>query len=354
MSSRLSFLANGMARGAALALLAMTLSVVACAPATTTASSATPTPAPTATATPTPTPAPKLAPPSALIAFDAAMGEFAEGLTLDNEGQNAYVATAAGKILKVSLATKTKTEFGTLPGTIPSDGTVYVLGLAFDAAKNLYVAVTTCGPKYQIGIYKVGSAGGEATKLASVAGFVNGIAVGSDDNLYVTESSGGKILKVTAAGVVTDWASGAALAGGDTASVCATGFGIGANGIVLTADNAYVTNSDKASLVKVICNTDGSAGAVSVVRASDCDTFRGADGLAVGPDGSLYVASNAQEAVLRYNLADKTLTTVASGSLFAFPSSLTYNGTDGALYVVNAAFGEKKTPGIVKLPIVVK
>lgn len=279
-------------------------------------------------------------------------GEFAEGITLDKDGQNAYLATAAGKILKVSLATKTKTVFGSLPGTIPSNNSLYVLGLAFDSASNLYIAVTSFGPDYQTGIYKLGTAGGTATRLASVNGFVNGIAVGSDDTLYVTDSANGKILKVTGAGVVTDWAADAALVGGE--STCATGFNIGANGIVLTADAAYVTNSDKASLVKVVRKSDGTAGAVSVVRASDCATFNGADGLAVGPDGSFYVAANAQEAVLRYNPADQKLTTVASGSLFAFPSSLAYNAADGALYVANAAFGEKKTPGVVKIPVAIK
>ncbi|MEB3204359.1 MAG: SMP-30/gluconolactonase/LRE family protein [Candidatus Sericytochromatia bacterium] len=289
-----------------------------------------------------------------MIAFDPMQGELAEGITLDKDGQNAYLATAAGQILKVSLATKTKTVFGSLPGTIPSDQSVFVLGLAFDSASNLYIAVTSFGPNYQTGIYKLGTAGGEATRLASLNGFVNGIAVGSDDTLYVTDSGNGKILKVTGAGVVTDWVADVALTGGASVSACDSGFGIGANGIALTADAAYVTNSDRASLVKVVRKSDGTAGAVSVVKDTDCATFNGADGLAVGPDGSFYIAANQQDAILRYNPADQKLTTVASGSLFAFPSSIVYNDADGALYVANAAFGEKKTPGVVKIPVAIK
>ena len=293
----------------------------------------------------------KVPPPSLVAALDPAKGEFGEGLTLDRARTRAYTATAAGSILSIDLADGSKVEYGKLPKP-PSDGTVYVLGLAFDSASNLYVAVASFGPRYKGGIYKVPSGGGKATLYASGSGmaFPNGIAVAGDDSLFVSDATG-KILRVSKAGKVSTWFNQAAFTSGDNTSACKTGYNIGANGIALAEDALYFSNSDRAALVKVARNPDGSAGAASFVVASDCATFRGADGIAMGPAGKIYVASNQQGAVLAV-AEDGTVSTVASGALLdAFPSSVAYSVVDDALYVINAAFGEKKEPRLVKVPL---
>ncbi|MEB3187550.1 MAG: SMP-30/gluconolactonase/LRE family protein [bacterium] len=306
-------------------------------------------PAPSSSPAPTAKP---LAPPSLLKAFDPNSYEFAEGLALDKAGEFAYTGAATGLIFKVSLADGSKSTYGQIPG-VPSDQSVYVLGTAFDSTGNLFIACASMG-SFQKGIYKIPAGGGNATLFASDAamGFPNGLAVDASDALYVSDSSG-KIWHVTKAGVVTKWFEDAAVLTPDASSSCATGFFIGANGIALGADALYITNSDRASLVKIPLKGDGTAGTAEAVVASNCSTFRGADGLAIGPDGSFYVASNQQEAVLKVTSGGE-VSTVASGSLFAFPASLSYNDKDGVLYVINAAFGDKKEPGIVKVPIVAK
>lgn len=293
----------------------------------------------------------KVPPPSLVVALDPARGEFGEGLTLDRARTRAYTATAAGTILSIDLVDGSKVEYGKLPKP-PADGTVYVLGLAFDSASNLYVAVASFGPRYKGGIYKVHSGGGNATLFASGSGmaFPNGIAVAGDDSLFVSDATG-KILRVSKAGKVSTWFNQAAFTSGDNSSACKTGYNIGANGIALSEDALYFTNTDRAALVKVPRNPDGSAGAASFVVASSCATFRGADGIAMGPAGKIYVASNQQGAVLAV-AEDGTVSTVASGPLLdAFPSSVAYSVVDGAVYVINAAFGEKKEPRLVKVPL---
>ncbi|MEB3187229.1 MAG: SMP-30/gluconolactonase/LRE family protein [bacterium] len=289
--------------------------------------------------------------PSLVAAFDPMKGEFAEGLTLGKGGSDAYAATATGAILKIALADGSRSVYGNLPAP-PSDGSVYVLGLAFDSSANLYVAVTSFGPKYKTGIYKVAPGGGAAKLFASGSGmmFPNGISVDSDDSLFVSDATG-KIFKISKAGKIATWFAQPAFTAGDNSSPCKTGYNIGANGIALTSDTLYFSNSDRAALVKVGRKPDGSAGDATFLAASNCSTLRGADGIALGPDGKIYVASNQQGAVLAV-AQDGSVSTVASGDLLdAFPSSVVFSAADEALYVVNAAFGEKKTPRLVKVPV---
>ncbi len=333
-------------------MLALGLAIAACTQPSTSPSGiqASPTPTPSTSPSASPTPVP----PSQVLALDPTKFELAEGLVLDKNGQFAYTATAAGRILKISLADGTKSEIGSLP-TPPSDNSVYVVGLAFDSSDNLYIAAASFGTGYQGGIYKL--AKGSNTATIFVAGgpangmfFPNGIAVAADDSLFVSDSTG-KILKVSSVGTVTTWFSEADYTSSDASSSCKTGFNIGANGIVLASDAVYFTNSDRAALVKVLRNTDGSAGAASFVVPSNCATFRGADGLALTPEGTFLVASNQQNALLAVD-KNGAVSTVASGALFnAFPSSVAYDATSKTAYVINAAFGDVKEPRLVKVPL---
>ncbi|MEB3299998.1 MAG: hypothetical protein VKO21_11005 [Candidatus Sericytochromatia bacterium] len=276
-------------------------------------------------------------------------GELGEGLTLDKAGAFAYTATVAGKILKVSLADGTTTEVGVLAQFPQGRQDIYVVGLAFDAAENLDIAVTSFGPAYTSGIYRLAKGGSVAALRTQVAGFPNGLSFAPDGTCFVSNSFG-QIQTVSASGDVSSWFSEPGLTDGDASSSCATGFGIGANGIHATDEAVYFTNSDRAQMVKVARKGDGTAGDSSFVVPSNCATFNGADGVAPGPNGSFYVASNQQNALLKVTSAG-VVSVVASGSLFAFPSSVAYSAKDSAVYVINAAFGDVKKPGIVKVPV---
>ncbi len=291
----------------------------------------------------------EVAPPSLIAALDPARGEFAEGLTLDRSGHHAYCATAAGRILRISLTDGTRSEVGRLPDP-PANRSVFVLGLAFDSRENLYIAVASTG-SYRRGVYRLTRGSDRASLFASTdMVWPSGVAVDADDCLFVADASG-KILKVSTEGRVSTWFKQVEFTAPDDASACTTGHRIGANGLLVQSDALIFSNTDRASLVKVARNPDGSAGAASFIVAPNCATFRGVDGITSGSAGVIYVVSNQQGAVLAVSPGG-TVTTVASGALFdAFPSSLEYSATNRSLFVINAAFGDKKEPRLVKVPL---
>ncbi|MEB3236596.1 MAG: hypothetical protein VKO64_03080 [Candidatus Sericytochromatia bacterium] len=302
----------------------------------------------------TPTPTLTLGTPSIVASFDASQRQFAEGLALDKSGAYAYTATLAGEIFRVNLQDGKKLRVATLEN-FPQDteeGQLFVAGVAFDADENLDIAVAYFAEdgKYESGIYRMAKGGSVASLRTRVLGFPNGIAYAPDGTCFVSNSFG-QILTVSASGEASEWFKEAGVTNGDEDSACATGLVIGANGIHVTGDAVYFTNSDRAQLVKVVRKSDGTAGERSFVVSSNCATFNGADGLVLGPDGNFYVASNNQNALLKVTPAG-AVSVVASSSVFAFPTSLVYSAKDSAIYLSNFAYGgDVNKPGIVKVPV---
>ncbi len=302
----------------------------------------------------------QLAPPRFVAEFDAQMGEFPEGLAIDNAGTNAYVGfMSTGQIVKVGLSDGMVTPYGSVPQPPPM-GAGFLLGLAFDSNENLYAAVASFDMNYQAGIYQIPKGGGAATLFASDPLMVlpNGIAVDKDDNLFVTDSAFATVYKIDQNKMVTKWFSDATLLGSDSTSMCASGMNIGANGITIVGDAVYVSVTDKASLVKIGINPDGTAGSASAVIAPDCGSLAGADGITRGPDGTIYVAANGQNAMLQVG-SDNKAKVLSSDAIFDSPASVVYGqGQKGpALFVTNAAIvsaqmmGGTPKPALVEVPL---
>ncbi|OQB29317.1 MAG: Serine/threonine-protein kinase PknD [Bacteroidetes bacterium ADurb.Bin174] len=154
--------------------------------------------------------------------------------------------------------------------TITSYGSYnYSLGLCSDAAGNLYVS------DYH-SIYKVPTDTRQKTLLAgggSESGFINGtgsaarfnypgyMAIDASGNIYVTDGENHAIRKITPAGVVTT------LAGSGTAG-----------------------------------SADGTGAAASFNRPS---------GIAIGPDGHLYISESGNHTIRKITLPDGVVTTIA-------------------------------------------
>ena len=145
----------------------------------------------------------------------------------------------------------------------------YSLGLCSDAAGNLYVS------DYH-SIYKVPTDTRQKTLLAgggSESGFINGtgsaarfnypgyMAIDASGNIYVTDGENHAIRKITPAGVVTT------LAGSGTAG-----------------------------------SADGTGAAASFNRPS---------GIAIGPDGHLYISESGNHTIRKITLPDGVVTTIA-------------------------------------------
>jgi hypothetical protein len=285
-----------------------------------------------------------------LIEFDAMMGQQSEGLALTAD--SALVGfLPIGEIGEVDLATSMLTDWGsTAPFPMPGAG--YLLGLAIDSNDNVYGGLASFSPAVLGGVYQWPAAGGvQATPWATDNAFFfpNGLAFDSNDILYVADSIG-TIFEVNQQGNVQEWLSDPLLVG-DMAN-CAnapTPLDIGANGIAITATDMYVANTNFGTIVRVPIEANGAAGVPEVLAGPDCTTLGGADG--VWLDGTtLYVAVNAANAIVSVDVADGTVTPIFSGAPLQSPASIV-KGSDGALYVTNAAFGMMQVPGLVKITL---
>jgi YVTN family beta-propeller protein len=284
-----------------------------------------------------------------LVEFDAMMGELAEGLAVRDDA--AYVGfLALGEIVAVDLGNNMVTPFGST-APIPMDGGFF-LGLAIDSADNVYGGLASFDMAVLGGVYQWPPTGGlQATPWAADNAIVapNGLAFDADDTLYVSDSAG-VIHTVDAQGTVSEWLSDPLLLGDAMNCMNApTPFPIGANGIAVDAGNAYVANTNFATVIRIPIENNGNAGTPEVIAGPDCELLGGADGVAL--DGTtLYVTVNASNTVLAIDTANGNVTTIYSGMPLQSPASIAIAG-DGSLIVTNAAFAPGQTSGLVRLTL---
>jgi gluconolactonase len=200
-----------------------------------------------------------------------------EGVTYAPDG-NVYATGEAGQVYRVSLDGKF-TQLGATGG--------YGLGIAADAASNLYVC--DMGVKAVVRVKPDGSAatyskGADAEPL-TVPNFPVFDAAG---NLYVSNSgnwqgSNGHIQRIDPSGKGSVWSRQAA------------GF---TNGLALSSDGRflYVVESTPPLISRIEIRADGSAGAYEVVAALPGVV---PDGIAFDHDGTLYVACYAPDRIYR-------------------------------------------------------
>jgi hypothetical protein len=284
-----------------------------------------------------------------LVRFDPSQGALSEGLAL--RGRTAYFGYAStGQVVAVDLDSAKVTPYSTLPQ--PAAGKGFVTGLAL-RGETLYGGLASFVPEVQAGIYKVGTPGAPATLYAKHAemAFPNGLAFDAGGTLYVTDSAAGAIFRVSTTGEATKWASDGLLLGGKDGCGAGQGVGvpfdIGANGVAVTSDALYVTNTDKGTVLRIPVGRDGNAGAVAVVAGPSCAELNGADGMTIAANGDLIVAVNHQNKLVRVNSAGQ-VSTLLAGSTLDFPSSLAF-ADDGALYISNFSLLDGKNPGLLQV-----
>jgi len=294
------------------------------------------------TSDPTPLTAEVVAP------FQPQLGQLPEGLAL-RDGK-AYVGFAPGAAIVAVDPSGAVAPYATVPST--SGGSKgYTLGLAFDAAGQLYVAQASFDPAVAPGIYRLPAGGGDATTpwaADPAMTFPNGLAFAGDGSLYVADSTGA-IFKIDGAGRVAAWTRDALLAGDPNACPGVLPIPIGANGIVATASDVWVTNTDHGALVRIPIEADGAAGEARAV-ISDC-ALAGADGIAASADGSFVVALNVQDSIVRI-AQDGTFRTLVAGPPLDFPASVAVDGKTTwatAAAFVTAQTGAGPAPALIEI-----
>ena len=239
------------------------------------------------------------------------------------------------------------------------------MGVAADANGNLYVAdtqnstirkitpdgtVTTFAGKVGVPAYADG------TGTTAMFNRPAGVATDAQGDVYVADTFNNRIRKITPAGVVTTLAGGAGGAGsgqqdgtGSAAGFTAPqGLAVDSAGTVFVADtsNNCIRAITPAGAVTTIAGVCGSTGA-HVDGPAATASFYAPTGIAVGPNGLLYIADFSNQDIRVLDTNTQTVSTLAgsgtsgfadgtgAAAQFAFPFGLTV-GPAGNVYVADA------------------
>ena len=298
-------------------------------------------------------------------------------LVVDSSG-NIYVAdrennrirkiTSAGVVTTFAGSGTSGTANGTgIAATFADPGTITI-----DSSGNLYVidafAATQIRKITPAGVVtsfagQVGVTGStDGTGTSALFGGIQGIAIDSSDNLYVTDTSNFKIRKITSAGVVTTFAGS-----GSSGSVDGTGIAASFTNITaLTVDssgNLYVidggntsdaanTKIRKITSAGVVTTFAGSSSSAYVDGTGTAASFQNIGGITVDSSGNLYVTESGGGNTIRKITSAGIVTTFAGlkdstdddidGTLtaarFQQPYGITIDSS-GNLYVAEYEFG---------------
>jgi sugar lactone lactonase YvrE len=182
--------------------------------------------------------------------------------------------------------------------------------------------------------------------------FPNALTFDRRGNLYVTDSIGGAIWRLSRDGDVELWIEHEALAG----TAVLNPFPLGANGIAYSGGRLYVANTEKMQVVEIPILRSGAAGPPSIIRA-----FPGPsdflDGVAVDVVGNLYVLVAGTSELVRIDRTGRATTVAGPDDGLSLPVSLAF-GPRGhgrrTVYITNFSLPEfvpTPTPGVVAVRV---
>ena len=256
-----------------------------------------------------------------------------ENLAIDERGTVYLSMGPSGEIRAVdsegsqsSVATLETGDQGLLLGITVLDGVLY--------------AANGSGQQETHGVWRVDPEDGEPERIASLSpdeSMPNGIMPDptTSDALLVSDHLGGAIWRVTTEREAEPWVSDSLLEPDMDAQTP-----VGANGLAVHPDgDVYVDNLNAGSVMRVPVADDGSAGEVEQVVQDE--GLVGADGMTIDEDGTLYVAVNAANEVVRVT-DDQEIETLAGGDPLDFPADVHFGTTEEtatSLYIANFAYG---------------
>ena len=215
--------------------------------------------------------------------------------------------------------------------------------LAFDAAGVLHATVNSRNDDVR-GVWRFTADGG--TRIAALPGDAvpNGIAIDERGHVYVADSFGGVIWKVSSTGgdaqvwLRHPWLTPRPLVGRYP----------GANGLQFANGAVYVAVSDRGLLLRIPVAADGGAGGPEVVTSG-----LPADDFAIARDGTIYATTHPFDTVVRLTPDGRRVVVAGAGQGVIGPTAAAF-AKDGALIVVTDGGLYRPSPGVEPVPTVVR
>lgn len=277
----------------------------------------------------------------------AARFNMPSGVAVDAAG-NVYVADSGNHIIRVISAAGNVTTLAGAPQVIGStDGAgsqarfSFPSGIAVDIIGTIYVADT-----YNHTIRKITS-GSLVTTLAGLPAspgtangsgngarfaYPNGLAVDATYNIYVADSQGYQIRKISPAGVVSSLAGLASSPGSTDGNGVGARFSLPQGVAVDTGGNVYVADTGNHLIRRItpagdVATIAGLAGAAGSADGSgNTVRFNQPYGVAVDAAGNIYVADTFNHTIRRSGaVAAPQITTQPQNQVVALGGSVTFN-----------------------------
>lgn len=257
----------------------------------------------------------------------AALFNHPSGITTDSAG-NIYVADNYNHtIRKITPTGVVNTLAGTagVSGHIDAAGAaasfIYPSAVATDHAGNVYVADTMGNA-----VRKITPAGVTSTLANATAGFFHpsGIATDSTGNVYVTDAYQHTIRKIAPSGVITTLAGAAGVSGSIDATGAAARFSSPTGVVTDNADNVYVVDYGNSTIRKItqtgavttLAGTAGTYGNIDTTGAAA--RFYHPTGVTIDSVGNIYVADSGNHSIRKITPAGVVSTFVGSAGKIGF------------------------------------
>ena len=263
-------------------------------------------------------------------------GVFPESLTATASGDLIIGSSAKGAIYRAP-AGGAKAELWIDPKT---SGMIGVFGVfADEASHTLYACSLPFGaPPDQADALsalrafdlETGAAKGDYPLPGGAKALCNDIAVGKDGTAYVSETRGGRVLRLKPGGAqLTEWTQDARLAAID-------GIAVGGDGAV------YVNTVTTGRMFRIPVAADGAAGAI--VELQPTMTLGGPDGLRAIGGGRFLQAENGAGRVSEVTVSgDKAIVTPLKTGGPGLTSAVLAKGT---VWAINAKFAYRRDPAL--------